>query len=508
MNDSLIQLLRSTVERVPDKNAVIQGDNHMTYTELWKKACGIANFLVGQGLQAGDRVALVMENSPEYVATYYGILMAGGATTGLNTAAKARDLANWVRHSESTFIFIDAKHGELDAMVNLLDKIPVLIIVGDGDNEVFSNNDWRAITPAGHPPESCVFEDTANQLASIIYTSGTTGQPKGVMLSHLSLYQNVLSILEYLKLSENDSIVNVLPFYYSYGNSVMHLHLAVGATIILENSMLYPQKVVSLMADNRVTGFSGVPSTFNLLLSRTRLENFDLSSIRYMTQAGGPMAPANIQRLKTLLPDIDFYVMYGQTEASARLSYLPPENLWSKLGSIGIAIPGVELQIMNDEHSPVSDNITGEIYAKGDNIMMGYWKDVEATHKVMHDGWLKTGDLAYKDEDGYLYIVGRSKEMIKSGAHRISPKDIEEVILEIDGIEEAAVVGVDDELLGQIIKAFVVISPDAKVDKMHIMRHCKINLANYKLPKLIEFTEEIPRTASGKVRRFMLQKTL
>jgi len=508
MSDSLIHLLSSSVERVPDKDAVIQGDHRVTYAELWKKACGIANFLEGQGLQAGDRVGLIMENSPEYVATYYGILMAGGATIALNTAAKARDLANWIRHSESNFVFADAKHSELKSMVDVLDKMPVFILAGEGDKEAFSNHDWDDIKPADHPPQPSAYNDPANQLATIIYTSGTTGQPKGVMLSHRSLYKNVLSILEYLKLSENDSIVNVLPFYYSYGNSVMHIHLAVGATIILENSMLYPQKVVSLMADNQVTGFSGVPSTFNLLLSRTRLENFDLSSIRYMTQAGGPMAPANIERLKTVLPDIDFYVMYGQTEASARLSYLPPDKLWSKLGSIGIAIPGVELQIMNDEHSPVPDNVTGEIYAKGANIMMGYWKDVEATQKVMHDDWLKTGDLAYRDEDGYLYIVGRSKEMIKSGAHRISPKDIEEVILEIDGIEEVAVVGFDDDLLGQVIKAFVVLSPGAKLDKMHIMRHCKINLANYKLPKLIEFTEEIPRTASGKVRRFMLQKTL
>lgn len=508
MNESLIQLFQNTVDRVPDKDAVVQGDRRMTYAQLWMKACGIANFLVKQGLEPGDRVALLMENSPEYVATYYGILMAGGAATGLNTASKARDLANWVRHSESTFIFVDAKHNELEAMIHLLDKMPVIVVVGDDNKEGSSNNSWHAITEAEDPPPSCVFKEPANQLAAIIYTSGTTGQPKGVMLSHLNLYKNVLSILEYLKLSENDSIVNVLPFYYSYGNSVLHIHLAAGATIFLENSMLYPQKVVSLMADNRVTGFSGVPSTFNLLLSRTRLENFDLSSIRYMTQAGGPMAPVNIQRLKTLLPHIDFYVMYGQTEASARLSYLPPDILASKPGSIGVAIPGVELEIMNDEHVAVSDNVIGEIYAKGDNIMMGYWKDTEATQEVMYGGWLKTGDLGYKDEDGYLYVVGRSKEMIKSGAHRISPKDIEEVILEIEGIEEAAVVGVDDDLLGQVIKAVVVISPGAEVDKMHIMRHCKINLANYKLPKLIEFAEEIPRTASGKVRRFMLQRTL
>jgi acyl-CoA synthetase (AMP-forming)/AMP-acid ligase II len=270
--------------------------------------------------------------------------------------------------------------------------------------------------------------------------------------------------------------------------------------------MLYPQKIVSLMAEKKVTGFSGVPSAFNLILSRTKLSDFDLSALRYMTQAGGPMAPAAIERVKKELPDIRFYVMYGQTEASARLSYLPAHMLESKAGSIGIAIPGVELAVMNEGHQPVSAHVTGEIYARGDNIMLGYWKDAEATQQVFFNDWLKTGDLAYRDEEDFLYIVGRSSDMIKSGAHRISPKDIEEAILELEGVEEVAAVGIPDDLLGQVIKAVIVQSPGADLDKMKVMRHCKANLAVYKMPKKVEFADEIPRTASGKVRRFMLQE--
>ena len=502
MNNTLVQLLYNSVQRVPDKDAVVLGEQRMSYKTLWQKSCGIAHYLVDQGLESGGRVALLIENSPEYVVSYYAVLMAGGAVIGLNTAAKSRDLSNWIIHSESSCLIAAAQHPELSAVQELIGHQNVnSLLIGDTEKR-----NWYDIEDRAMPPESRMDFDPACQLASLIYTSGTTGQPKGVMLSHYNLFSNTRSILSYLQLKEDDSILNVLPFYYSYGNSVLHIHLAVGATLILENSMLYPQRIVSLMSENKVTGFSGVPSTFNLLLSRTKLSDFDLSSMRYMTQAGGPMAPANIERLKNELPDVDFFVMYGQTEASARLSYLSPDKLESKAGSIGVAIPDVQLEVMDEHQSPAAINATGEIYARGKNIMLGYWKDADATQKVFHDGWLKTGDLAYKDEDDYLFIVGRSSEMIKSGAHRISPKDIEEVILELEGIEEVAVVGVADDLLGQAIKAVIVKSPGSELDKMQLMRHCKSNLANYKLPKHIEFADEVPRTASGKVRRFMLQK--
>jgi len=506
MQNTLVQLLHNSVDRFPEKTAVIQGETTLTYIELWNKACGVAHYLLRNNFKNNDKASLLLDNSAEYIIAYYGVLIAGGSVIGLNTAAKSRDLVNWIEHSDSKFVFASINHAEVNDVLDILpDNKCQFIFVG---LEITKQNDhdWNQIQMNSDLPESCIEWLPDEKLASIIYTSGTTGKPKGVMLSHTNLYENIVSILTYLKLNNNDSIVNVLPFYYSYGNSVLHSHLAAGATLILENSMLYPQKILSVLADKKVTGFSGVPSTFNLILNRTKLADFDLSSLRYMTQAGGPMAPANVERLKKELPGIDFFIMYGQTEASARLSYLPPEQLENKPGSIGKAIPGVRLEIRDENQKAVSISETGEIYAYGKNIMLGYWKDKEATTSVIYDGWLKTGDLAYQDEDDYFYIVGRSTDMIKSGAHRISPKDIEEVILELDGVEEVAVVGVADVLLGQIIKAVVVIAPGYTMDKMKLMRHCKENLASYKLPKNIEFKDEIPKTASGKIRRFMLEK--
>jgi acyl-CoA synthetase (AMP-forming)/AMP-acid ligase II len=284
--------------------------------------------------------------------------------------------------------------------------------------------------------------------------------------------------------------------------------MAVGGKIVLENSLLYPHKVVERISREGVTGFSGVPSTFSLLLGRVKLENYDLSSLRYVTQAGGPMPPAITNKLINAIPHAELFVMYGQTEATARLSYLPSNKIEQKRGSIGIAIPDVKLEIRDKLGRVVPVGETGEICAFGNNIMLGYWNDEEKTARTVVNGWLHTGDLAHYDTDGYLYIDGRSSDMIKSGGNRISPKEVEEVIQEIDGVQEVAVVGSQDNLLGETIHAFVVVMPDAKIDSLTIQRYCKQNLAIYKIPKSVRFVDSLPKTSSGKVQRYKLKETM
>jgi acyl-CoA synthetase (AMP-forming)/AMP-acid ligase II len=274
--------------------------------------------------------------------------------------------------------------------------------------------------------------------------------------------------------------------------------------LVLENSMAFPKLILEAMQNEAVTGFSGVPSTFALLLGRTHLEDYDLSSLRYMTQAGGPMPPALISRIRDQLPHISFFVMYGQTEGTARLTYLPPERLEDKLGSVGIGIPGVDVRIRDEGGNPVVIGVSGEIQVRGENVMLGYWRDPEATARTVVDGWLHTGDLGHMDEEGYVYIDGRSSEMIKSGANRISPKEIEEVIAELEEVMEVGVVGVPDDLLGQVVKAVIVSRPGSRVEARRVLAHCRQNLAAYKIPKFIEFAEELPKTASGKLQRFLL----
>ncbi len=505
MGRTLVHSLRENAMRTPDAEAVVLGDRRTTYRQLWDDICAVALFLQERGLQPGDRVGLLLKNSPEYVAVYYGVLAAGGIAVGLNTLSKPRNLINWMWHSGASWLFSEARHPGLGELLAPFQGVVQVVLAGDPDESdiTFPCYPWQALSsPAGAEPDISRLDK--NQDAAIIYTSGTTGQPKGVTLTHGNLDANMCSIQQYLQIGATDRVLNVLPFYYSYGNSILHTHLAAGATLVLENNLLYPQNILTAIAKEQATGFSGVPSTFAILLSRTRMENHDLSSLRYVTQAGGAMAPAMIERLRKALPHAKLFIMYGQTEATARLAWLPPEMLDAKPGSIGIAIPGVRLELRDEKGRPVTAGKTGEIWATGENIMKGYWNAPELTSQVIQNGWLRTGDLAHCDEDGYFYIDGRRADMIKSGANRISPKEIEEVILELENVEEAVVIGVPDELMGQVIKAVVVPSPGARLDIKRIRAHCWKNLAMYKVPKFIEFATELPRTASGKVQRYLL----
>ena len=502
--DTLVHALARSAEAYPDRAALILGPRAVSYARLYHMAAALAEHLAARGLAVGDRVALLSRNSPEYAAAYYGIQAAGGVAVALNVEAKARDLGNWLRHCEARWLIADARHPELpqllaqphDWRIILIGEVPPGL-------DVEPHESFGDIVDAAHEPRLAA-RAAGDELAAIIYTSGTTGEPKGVTLSHRNLYANIQSILSYLRLADDEIIVNVLPFYYSYGNSILHTHVAVGGTIVLENSLLYPQRVLQSLARHRATGFSGVPSTFTLLLGRARVEAHDLSALRYVTQAGGPLAPSYIRRWRELVPHARFFVMYGQTEASARLTWLPPERLDEKMGSVGIPIPGVEIELRDEHGRVVPEGETGEIWARGENIMQGYWRNPERTAETIVDGWLRTGDLARRDADGFLYIVGRNADMIKSGAHRIHPKDIEEAISELDGVVEVAVVGVPDELLGQVVKAVIVAAPDSGLDERRVKAHCRERLAQYKVPRTVEFVEELPKTASGKIRRFML----
>ena len=504
MTLALIDLLRASVERSPEAEAVVHNGCRVRYGELWRRVCALAGFLNERGFRKNDRVALLLENSPEYVAAYCGVLAAGGAVVAFNTQAKARDLTNWLRHSGARWLIADVRHPELAALLPERGTCEVIGVARDGVLPPENIHDWNALLNTADIAGVHIAASAPNDLAQIIYTSGTTGAPKGVMLSHANLYNNVRSILAYLQLTENDRILNVLPFYYSYGNSVLHTHLAVGGALILENSLAYPHRVIQRIVDEQVTGFSGVPSTYALLLSRVSLQDYDLSRLRYLTQAGGGMPPAHIMRVRAELPHARLFVMYGQTEATARIAYLPPEKLEEKMGSVGIAIPGVEMELHEEHGEAVANGAVGEIWVRGPNVMLGYWNDPETTARVMQDHWLKTGDLARQDADGYFFIQGRSSDMIKTGAHRVSPQEIEQTILELDGVAEAAVVGVPDEILGEVIKAVLVPREGFTLERLAVQAHCHRRLAPYKVPKLVEFVNELPKTASGKIKRYLL----
>jgi long-chain acyl-CoA synthetase len=486
---SLLARLARRVRQQPGAEALVHGAQRVTYDGLWSAIGGVSTQLRALRLPRGARIGLLLENSPCYAACYYAVHAVGGVVVPLNPAARASEIAGHLNHCAASALIIAAGHPELDALRGAAPNVQVL------EAEALCSVRARVafIEPVPEAP------------ACIIYTSGTTGRPKGVTLSHRNLDINTRSILAYLPLSPADCLVNVLPFHYAYGNSILHTHLIAGARLVLDRSMVYPQGVLQGMEVERATGFSGVPSTFALLLARADPAAHDLRSLRYLTQAGGGMSTGLAQRVRKAFPRTKLFIMYGQTEASARLAYLPPERLDDKPGAVGIAIPGVELTIHDELGHEVPPGVTGEIWARGENVMLGYWNDPEATRQVMEHGWLKTGDLAHRDSDGYIYIDGRRSEMIKCGAHRISPQEVEEVIAQLDGVDDVACTGIPDELLGQVVKAVIVQRKGGALSRQAVQRHCRERLPPYKIPRAIAFVEVLPRTASGKVQRYLLR---
>lgn len=512
--------LQASASRYPDRVALVDGVHRITYSVLVGKVEAATSFLVREGVAPGDRVAILLENSVEYVVAYFSVLRAGGIAVPLSDQVAGRGLAKALGDCRPTVVIVHRKLlGVLRECLLALPSVKMAIVAWRGALEQrdddgsyaekgFSLDGTRSfrmseVVKADSDPATFPIVG-ASDLALILYTSGTTGDPKGVMLTHRNLLANADSIIDYLKLGSSDSVLVVLPFHYSYGNSLLTTHVRAGATLVLENAFLYPNVVLDRMVQEGVTGFAGVPSTFAILLHRSNFRRYSFPSLRYLTQAGGAMAPKHALELLRILPGTQIFIMYGQTEASARLTYLEPSELLRKAGSIGKAIPGVHIRLLKEGGTPADVGEMGEIVASGENIMAGYWNNPGETNRVLRGGGLHTGDLALADEEGFLYIVGRSKEMIKSGAHRISPKEIEEVILEMPSVHEAAVIGIEDEILGEAILAYVVPNHGGGTTEREILKHCRNNLPPYKIPKQVCLVAELPKTASGKVRKHAL----
>lgn len=500
---SILGALKSIGCRTPGATALIWRQSAWTYAQLLSATEVVSGRLAG--LNPGSRVAILLKNSPQYAAAYYGTLAAGCVAVPLNAQERAGVLARQVEHSGARVLIGDDTQKEWAALCSLISPGTEIISV-TADHHQDSAERFVQELDAPSSDAASTAEMEPDQLAVILYTSGTTGRPKGVMLSHGNILSNARAIIAYLRLTASERGLCVLPFHFSYGSSVLNSHLLCGATLLLEDNLAYPHVTLERIQNDAVTGFAGVPSTFALLLGRCHLEDYDLGSLRYITQAGGAMPRATIERLRAATPGIEIFIMYGQTEATARLTYLPPSRLDDKMGSVGVPIEGVEIDIRDDQDGSVPAETTGEICARGPNVMLGYWRDPVATDKVLRGGWLRTGDLGHCDEDGYIYIDGRIVEMIKTGAFRVSPQEIEETISRLADVQEVAVCGIPDDMLGQAILAVIIPKPGSNLDVRTIKAHCHKHLAAYKVPKQVEFVAEFPRTASGKVQRFELTR--
>jgi acyl-coenzyme A synthetase/AMP-(fatty) acid ligase len=343
--------------------------------------------------------------------------------------------------------------------------------------------------------------NTDLDLACLIYTSGSSGEPKGVMCDHGNVVFAANSVMTYLENTDSDIVLNVLPLSSSYGLYQLLMTFTFGGTLVLESSFAYPVTILQRIAEEGVTGLPGVPTIFATLL-QLDLSCYDLSSLRYMTNAAAALPPSHIQQLREKLPGVKVYSMYGQTETKRTL-YLPPNQLCARPASVGIAIPGTEVWIESDRGERLGPNQIGELVVQGRHVMRGYWQAPEATAERFRPGQRPgericySGDLFQMDEEGYMYFVGRKDDIVNTRGEKVAPKEFETVIHSLPGVIEAAVVGVPDPILGEAIKAFVV-ADRTRVQKNDVLAHCKAHLEAFMLPKYVEFRNELPKTSSGK----------
>ncbi len=468
-----------------DKDFILSSKERVSFRYVYENSLLVASYL-NKRIGEGQNIVLIGQNSVFFIIAYLGILKSGNICVPLNPAIEQGNLNYITELTDCKVIFLSK-----DVRSGL--NIPGLLKINEDNLSVILNEKQN------FQDFNYFFDD--NRLAEIIFTSGSTGIPKGVMLSHKNLCANCSSIVDYLKLSACDRVEVVLPFFYCYGLSLLHTHLRVGGSIVLNNNFVFLGSVINDLNNYKCTGFAGVPSHFQMLLKKSKsFKNTEFPYLRYVTQAGGKLHDVFIQEFVDSFPDIEFFTMYGQTEATARLSYLPPELLHDKLGSIGRGIPGVTLKVINEKHEDIKLGETGELIAHGDNIMQGYFKDEEGTQEVLKNGWLYTGDLARIDEDGYIFLTARKKEIIKVAGKRVSPKEIEEVILSIPEVMDCTIEGVDDDLLGEAIKANLVLSGNYEPElvKEKVLRRCNECLSLYKIPRIFLFNENLNVNAAGK----------
>ena len=500
----LAGLLLNSAHRLPEKSALVYGEQRLSYCELGERACRLAEALIRRGITPGDRVLIFSGNTVDMVVGFWGTLIAGAVAVPVSALTRTEKLAWLLDHCAAAALMTDQGLASVfRPALAAANTLRAVFVSGLAEMPARSGpTDFAVALAEARPdisPRSRVGPDS---LAAIIYTSGSTGRPKGVMLSHANMVAAVDSIAQYLGLREDDVIQGLLPMAFDYGLYQCLLSARQGARLVLAPPLTLPGQVLRQAAAERVTFFPGVPTVYALLGELGDVSRWDLSSVRAVTSTGAALTDRHLAIIRRLFPRARIFSMYGVTECK-RCSYLPPEDLERKPGSVGIAIPNTELWLVDEQDRPVAGNHVGQIVVRGPTVMRGYWADAEATARVLRPGpvpgerVLYTGDLGRLDEDGYLYFVGRTDDIIKSRGEKVAPKEVETVLSAIPGVKEAAVVGVPDDFLGHAVKAFVVL--DSPLSESDLLRACRSRLESFMVPRSIVVVAALPRNENGKV---------
>jgi amino acid adenylation domain-containing protein len=488
----------------PDKVAVVAEGEEITYAQLAGKVAGLAAFLQQQGLCRGDRCVIFMDNTLACAISIYAVLAAGAVFVVVNPQTKQDKLAYILDDCRARFLITDAHlHRVFLPAVASSESLERVICSGDltrleGTGVVAFAD---ALLPADEMKESGTIQ---KDLAALIYTSGSTGDPKGVMHTHLSMTFVLGSLVEYLRLSRQDRLLLMLPLAFDYGLYQLFMSVHLGATLVMERSFTYPAVIFERIREYEVTVFPAVPTIYAMLVSMHHREPLCFPSVTRVTNTAAALPAGQIPALKEIFPNALIFKMYGLTECK-RVSYLEPELIDIKPGSVGKAIPGTEVCILDEQGNPVAPGEVGMLHVRGTHLMLGYWNAPELSERVLIDSrlpgekLLRTGDWFTMDEDGDLYFKGRSDDIIKTRGEKVSPLEVENVVSTVQGVREVAVIGVEDETLGQAIKCFVVPEQGCDLGIRDVRKVCVEKLENFMVPKYIEIVASLPRTSTGKI---------
>jgi long-chain acyl-CoA synthetase len=502
------EFLTRSATRLPQKVALVCGGRRFTYAELDAMSNRLANALVAGGVRRGDRVAVHLHNSVESVVGLFAALKAGGTFVVINASTKRDKLIYILNNCRAKALLMDARPGG-EAM-DLWAAVPSLAVgVSCGPTRETSDprlqpfDDIQSTASAAPLPIDNIDLD----LACLVYTSGSTGEPKGVMCDHSNMDFASTSIMTYLETKEEDVVLSVLPLSFDYGLYQLLMTIKAGGTLLLERSFMYPTAILQRIQEERPTGLPGVPTVFDMLLQKD-LKDYDLSSLRYLSNTAAALSPNRILELQAAFPGTTLYSMYGLTETKRTL-YLPPSQLATRPGSVGIPIPGTEAWLEDESGNRLGPGSTGELVVRGRHVMRGYWESPEATAQRFRPGPIPgerlcySGDLFRQDEEGYFYFLTRKDDIIKCRGEKVAPKEVENVLQLLPGVS-AVVIGVPDPTAGEVVKAFVV-AHGPPLTEAQVIAHCRAHLEDFMVPKYVEFRTELPMTSSGKVSKLGLR---
>ena len=499
MSYNLDENLRRSVSNFPDSIAYIYGDTSVTYKELNQQVDRMAAGLSARGIQKGDGVALLLGNSPEFLIAYYGILRLGAFVVPMNPLYTQGEINYILDDSQAKAVIADISvEPRLSEIKEQLENLK-LVIYTDAEDQEWA---WEHLMETNNNVCPSTFIDQED-LAVILYTSGTTGKPKGAMLTHRNLASNADSISELIELHDKDCVVAVLPMFHVFCMTIsLNGPIACGATVLILPKFS-PRDVVRTIREKKATVFAGVPTMYNFILQLPESTAEDFLSIRVCISGGASIPVELLQKFENKY-NISIMEGYGLSETSPLVALNPLKGT-RKPGSIGLDIPRVKCKVVNEDGREVPRGEVGELVVQGPNVMKGYLGMPEATSAALIDGWLYTGDLATMDEEGYIYIVDRKKDMIIVGGYNVYPREVEEVLYQHPAVIEAAVIGVPDGEYGENVKAYVVVK-DEQITVNDIIQFCQDKLVKYKLPRQVEFSKELPKNSTGKILRRELRE--